>query len=77
MTETARPARDDDVIFALLDHRRLTQSWLAEALGVDNATITRTRAGDREFTRAERLALASIFALPLWMLYPNERGVMA
>lgn len=75
MTETTRPARDDDAIFALLEHRRLTQLWLAEALGVDAATVTRVRQGERDFTRAERLALVSIFDVPLWLLYPDERVV--
>ena len=72
MSLTTRPAGFDDAVFAVLAHRHLPASWLAQQLGVDASLVSRVRSGERGFTRAQRIAIATILDLPLGLLFPSE-----
>jgi HTH-type transcriptional regulator/antitoxin HigA len=64
-------ASESDVLRALWQASRLTQTELANAVGISQSTLSAVLSGDREMTKRHMLALATFFNVPPAVFLPS------
>ena len=77
--ETFRTQREvGQAIVALRDEFRVSQGRVADAIGVDQSTISRIEAGERAMSVRELTAVAAFFGVdPAVILAKDEAGLVA